>query len=308
MNITWKSLVVHLNKIKFNDFEVLHEGKLKPITHNHILKTGLEFADLSYRKEIDGIVLWSEQEYKYLMQFNETEIENKLIKIFELSPPAIVISQDFVKYKILTKVAKKYDTSLIRINSSNAFLTNLLDNYLAEKLAPSEFLHANLLVIYGRGVLIKGQSGIGKSEITLELLKHGHLFVADDAIICKNIHDKIIGFAIKRFFPFLEVRGIGMINIAKIFGIEKVEKSTEINLVIDLVPFSNKNEFERLGKEMEYETILGVKVPKFLLPVSNGKKISDLIEISVSQLKLIESGYNSYEDLVARSKTIDEEF
>ncbi|MCF0218057.1 MAG: HPr kinase/phosphorylase [Malacoplasma sp.] len=287
----------------FPNYEYVNIGAEKEIISNRITRTGLEFANFFVHNNLKAVVLWGNDEYLYLKQFNESEITLKLEKILSLKPPLIVLSRSFPPFLQLVELTKKYNITLVATKQSSADLTNAINTFLTENLSKQEFIHGNLVEVYGLGVLIIGDSGLGKSEITIELTKHGHLFVSDDAIICKNVYHKIIGSPPAATAGFIEVRGLGIINAAKMFGIEKVKESTQINVIIELVVFNPAiHNFDRLGKDLQYKEILGVKIPYFLLPVSQGKKISDLIEVTVAQLKLIQTGYNSFEELIKKPK------
>lgn len=307
-SVNWKNIYNCLLNLQ-KKIDILHEGKLSDIIGIRVTRTGLEFANFFVHKNLKSVVLWGNDEFKYLSQFNTNEIKQKIEKIMQLNPPLIVLSISFIDhFEILKELAKKYNITVITTSISSADLTNHINWLLAELLSEEEFLHANLLKIYGFGVLITGKSGLGKSEVTLELLKKSHMFVADDAVICKKIYGKIIGKAPENFYGFIEVRGLGVVNVERIFGIEKMEKSTPIDIWIEIEKFNpSVHTYERLGKEIQYKKIMGVKIPYYLLPISSGKKTSDLIEITVAQLKLIQSGYNSFDEFIKKSKKEDYE-
>lgn len=301
--MTWKDVLTY-----FPHFKLVYQGKLEKIHNLQVSRTGLEFAGFVAKRKLQRIVLWGKQEFLYLLQFSNSEIEAKLEKIFQLNPPLIVLSRSFQPLPLLLQIAQKYQISIISTQESSKNLTYNINTFLTETLAQSEYIHANLIECYGVGVLIKGESGIGKSEACLELIKKGHLFVGDDAIVCKNVYNKIIGQAPDKFYNFMEVRGLGLINVARVFGIEKIKQKCYVQLIIELAPFdTQKYVYDRLGNHLQYQTILGVKLPYFLMCVNPSKKISDLIEVTVAQLKLIESGYSAYQELDAKLKTKNNE-
>lgn len=300
---TWKHVVK-----QFSEYKVLWEGNETEIVSTRITRTGLEFADFFVHKQLRAVVLWGKDEFKYLEQFEISKIKTIVEKIFQLLPPMVVLSRSFTNYDILLDMAKKYNVTILATEESSANLTNNINTFLTENLSKKEYIHGNLLEMYGLGVLIVGSSGMGKSETSLELIKKGHMFVADDAVICKNVYGKIIGQSPKKFYGFIEVRGLGIVNVGRILGIEKMHESTQINVVIELAEYNPKiHSFERLGKDLQYKEILGVKIPYFLLPITSGKKTSDLIEITVAQLKLLLSGYNSFQEFIIRSREDDNE-
>lgn len=299
--ITWKNIVK-----SFPHYKILCEGKEVEIVSSRITRTGLEFANFFMHKQLKAVVLWGKDEFNYLLQFNIDDIKNKLEKIFQLNPPLIILSRSFHNYELLVDLAKKYNVAVISTEESSANLTNEINTFLTESLSKQEFLHGNLIEMYGLGVLIIGASGMGKSETSLELIKKGHMFVADDAIVCKNVYGKILGRSPKKFFGFIEVRGLGIVNVGRILGIEKMKEITQINIVIELAEYNPQiHNFERLGKELQYKRILNVDLPYFLLPITPGKKTSDLIEITVAHLKLLLSGYNSFEEFIKKAREED---
>ncbi|BAC44091.1 HPr kinase/phosphorylase [Malacoplasma penetrans] len=301
--MNWKD--VHKN---FSNYKLESVGREKEIISNRVTRTGLEFADFFVHKDLKAVVLWGNDEYLYLKQFDEKLVKEKIEKIFQLTPPLVVLSRSFPAKGIILELAKKYDISILSTKESSADLTNYINTFLTEKLSKKEYLHGNLIELFGLGVLLMGKSGLGKSETSIELIKHGHMFIADDAIVCSNVFNKIIGRAPKRFFGFLEVRGLGIINASRVFGIEKVKESTQINVIIELVEFDPKvHTFERLGKDLQYKEILGVKIPYYLIPITPGKKTSDMIEVIVAQLKLMLSGYNSFKEMEEKSMEDDDE-
>ncbi len=301
--ITWQNISKN-----FPDYKILYKGRDTEILSNRITRTGLEFADFFMHEQLRAVVLWGKDEYKYLLQFNHNDIKQKLEKVFQLQPPVILLSRSFAAYDILIELAEKYNVTVLATTQSSSNITNMVNTFLTIQLSKTEYIHGNLLVIYGLGVLIIGQSGMGKSETSLELIKNGHMFVADDAIICKDVYGKVVGSCPKKFFGFIEVRGLGIVNVGKVLGIEKMQESSPINVIIELAEYNPKiHSFERLGKELQYKEILNIKVPYFLLPITSGKKTSDLIEITVAHLKLLLSGYNSFDDFVEKAREHDDE-
>ena len=182
-------------------------------------------------------------------------------------------------------------------------LTNILD----EALAPETLIHGVFLNIYGKGVIIKGDSGIGKSEIALELVKRGHLLVADDAVELYHLGQSIVGKAPEVLTNLLEIRGIGVIDVSKMFGISSILDKDKVDLIIQLDRWVPSREYTRVGVEENDSTeeILGVKIPKIVVPVSSGR-MSVIIEAAVMNMRLREYGVDSSKEFVDRIlKNID---
>lgn len=184
--MNWKD--IHKN---FNNYQLVNKGKEKEIISNRVTRTGLEFADFFIHKDLKAVVLWGKDEYLYLQQFNQELIKEKIEKIFQLTPPLLILSRSFPAMDVVVELAKKYEISILTTNESSADLTNYINTFLTEKLSKKAYLHGNLIELFGMGVLLLGKSGFGKSETSIELIKHGHMFIADDAIVCSNVFNKI---------------------------------------------------------------------------------------------------------------------
>ena len=170
-----------------------------------------------------------------------------------------------------------------------------------EKLASSQCLHGGLLSIYGKGVLIRGESGMGKSEIALELIKRGHLLVADDRVDCYRIHNKIVGKAPELLSGMLEIRGIGIINVARMFGVSSVLPKTQVDFQVNLEMWKPDQDYDRVGiEEKKHENILGVDIPKIVVPVREGRSMAVIIESAVTNYMLSEMGMDSAKEFEQR--------
>lgn len=297
--MNWKD-VVH----KFG-LEVAFSGALREIKSTRMTRTGLEFSGYFNRKKIHAAILWGKEEYDYLNTFNLEIRVKKVEDIFKLKPPMVILSRTFQVEKWLIQLATKYKITIVPTDMSSSDINTIINLFLSEALSKIETLHGNLLEVYGKGVLIVAESGMGKSETTIELLKKGHLFVADDAVDCKKVFGKLIGYPTPISKGFMEVRGLGIINVSRLFGIEKIIPSSNIDLIIEIVEYKPSiHDFERLGSKINYRTINGVELPYYLVPVAPGKKISDMIELIVSNFKLLESGYNSFDEFIKKSKEV----
>ncbi|WP_412032519.1 HPr(Ser) kinase/phosphatase [Malacoplasma muris] len=297
--MNWKNIID-----KF-DFKVEHVGFEKEIKSTRMTRTGLELSGYFSLETINACILWGKEEFNYLETFDLNTKIKKVENIFKLAPPVVILSRSFAPTHWLINLATIYNITIISTSLSSSDINTRINLFLSESLSKSITIHGNLLEIYGQGVMIIGESGMGKSETTIELVKDGHLFIADDAIECKKIFDKVMGSPSPIAKGFMEVRGLGIIDVARLFGIEKIKESTHIDVIIELVEFKpNIHNFERLGKDLQYKEIHGIKIPYYLVPVTSGKKISDLIEVIVANLKLIQSGYNSFNEFIQKSKEI----
>jgi HPr kinase/phosphorylase len=173
--------------------------------------------------------------------------------------------------------------------------------YLDEKLAPSDNLHGVLLSIYGKGVLIIGESGMGKSEIALELIRKGHVLIADDRVDVCRVHNTIIGRPPELLQGFLEIRGIGVIDIVQMFGASSILDKIHVDFVVNLERWDSEKEYARIGiEDEEYLNILDVNIPQILFPVKEGRNMAVLIESAVTNFNLKQMGIDSSKDFDKR--------
>ncbi|ATG97640.1 HPr(Ser) kinase/phosphatase [Mesoplasma lactucae] len=239
------------------------------------------------------IVLLSSKESAYISQFNEETRSAKYDALMQEGIPGIIITQKYGDVDTITKVAKKHDFPLMQVNvsSTSEFTQKILD-YFDNFFAPTQEVHGSLVNIYGQGVLITGKSGIGKSEMVIELVKSNHLFVGDDRIIITNKSSILYGKSSPVLQNLIEVRGIGIMDMAKTNGYQSIMDITTIDLVVDLFQWDGSKEdtSERLDSTYDKTDILGVKVPYIRIPVSSGRNVSTIVEAAVSQLKLVKSG------------------
>ncbi len=177
--------------------------------------------------------------------------------------------------------------------------------YISQKNQIAKRIHGTMLSMFGEGVIIIGESGIGKSEVSLELIKNGHFFIGDDAIDLTKYAEQLNGTAPSKTREFIEVRGIGVINVKKALGYEKILKTSKLSLVIELIELNNdvKTTIDRLGYQLKYKEFLGIDVPFIQIPVSSGRNVSQMIETAVIVFKQRKyDGYNAIEELNERLK------
>ena len=191
------------------------------------------------------------------------------------------------------RAAKETNCPIFSSDADTSRLSSDMYIYLAEALAPKTAVHACLMEIYGIGVLILGESGIGKSEISLDLIKKGHRLIADDRVDIRDVRGKLIGTCPESIYGMMEVRGIGIIDVTRMFGINSLSKSEKISFVVNLVSFDKREPLERVGMKTDRYEILGEFVPMVKLPVSAARSMSDIIEAAVTNFKLKDYGYDT---------------
>ncbi|WP_043645737.1 HPr(Ser) kinase/phosphatase [Mycoplasma putrefaciens] len=278
------------------NFEII-SGKNKfdtQINSYGLNRAGLELTGYFVKaadKKNKRVVLLSSKENSYVTQFDKELKAKKYFDLMNSGTPVIIITQKFTD-PVLVEVAKKLDFPLLRTTgeSTTQIIRKILDVF-DKYFSPSIEEHATLLNIFGKGVLIKGRSGIGKSEVSLELVKNNHLFIGDDRIILTNKSNKIFGQAHPILKNLIEVRGIGIFDIAKASGYQVIMQESVVDLVIELVDFEKDkvDQTERIGIEHKKINILGVDVKYIQIPVSAGRSLANIIESAVSQFKINQS-------------------
>ncbi len=236
-----------------------------------------------------------------LKLFNRLEKEDKekLAKnieyIFINFLPAAIIAPELVEPpQLLIDLCKNHNIAFIRIAEQTLILRKILTIFLEDKFAPSITVHGDLVEVYGVGLLITGESGIGKSEAALDLIKRGHRLVSDDLVIIKRMSGNFLFGSGSEVAPhFMEVRGIGIINVAQLFGVSAVRDKKRIDAKIILEEYNQSKKYDRLGLYDKFESILGIKVPVVVIPVRPGRNIPAIIETTALNLRLKRSGINS---------------
>ena len=190
--------------------------------------------------------------------------------------------------------AKKYNIPIMGTNAITSNFISALIGWLNVELAPRETLHGVLVEVYGEGILLLGDSGVGKSETAIELVKRGHRLIADDAVEIKKVSEiSLVGSAPEIIRHYVEIRGIGVVDVRRIFGMGAVKITEKIELVIQLEHWDNKKEYDRLGIDTETKNILGVEVPMITVPVKPGRNLAVIIEIAAMNNRQKVMGYNA---------------
>lgn len=265
--------------IKDFDLEVLVEGeKGIRISVNDINRPGLQLAGFYNYFAPERIQVIGKAEWSFLDDM-QIELRRKRVnKYFSFNSRCVIITRGLDPHEEFVRAAKKNKTWLIRTNLVTTNFISKMTIYLADKLAPETRLHGVLIDVYGIGILITGESGIGKSETALELIKRGHRLVTDDAVDIKEIDGELIGTSPRITIGMLEVRGIGIIDISSLYGLSSILQSKHINLVMHFEHWKDDGDYDRLGISNETQDILGVKVKRLRVPVRPGRNIAVIIE------------------------------
>jgi len=240
-------------------------------------------------------------EMGYLMTLDEKERHKRLERFFSYDIPCVILCRGHVPPPEMLEIARRRDLPILGYDKATTGFIFAGIMYLNRVLAPHTTMHAVLVDVYGLGVLITGESGVGKSEAALELVKRGHQLVADDVVdICRVTENRLVGEAPETVRHFMEIRGIGIIDIRQMFGIGSVLMSKSIDLGIHLEVWNEQKEYDRLGLEENFITIMDVRVPSLLLPVKPGRNLAIIIEVAARNLSLRKLGYSAARELDKR--------
>ena len=215
-------------------------------------------------------------------------------RLFAYKIPALVISRGFQPHPECIEMAKKHNITILLAQETTSYIISNLITSLKNALAPRITRHGVLMEVYGEGILITGESGIGKSETAVELLKRGHRLIADDAVeIKKTSSSQLMGTAPSLIRNYIELRGIGVINVANLFGMGAIKEETAVNLVVNIVPWEAGKHYDRMGLEEHFVDLLGVKVPSVTIPVSPGRNLAVILEVAAMNSRQKRLGYNA---------------
>lgn len=233
-------------------------------------------------------------ETSYLQKLSDEERAVTYDRLLSYKVPALLISRAIPADPQCLEMAKKHNVTVLSSQETTSSISSAIIAYLKAALAPRVTRHGVLMEVYGEGVLIMGESGMGKSETAIELLKRGHRLIADDAVEIRKISGNVlIGSAPEMIRNYIELRGIGIVNVAKLFGMGAVKPENDIDLVVNVVPWKNGEEYDRLGLEDKYMEILDVKVPMNTIPVTPGRNLAVIIEVAAMNNRQRFLGYNS---------------
>lgn len=270
------------------------ETSFERIIHdNNVNRPGLELSGYYTSKAYRRIVILGEKEINYIRTMSADRQREAFDFITTEAVPMILISRNLPCPAILLQMCMEKNFPVFSSCSTTSAVIVEIVTYLEEFFAEVESIHGVLMSVFGHGVLITGESGIGKSEVALELIKKGHLLVADDRVDVFRLHNHITGTSPGILKNMLEIRGVGIIEVTSMFGIASTTERAQIDYVIHLKKWNPNEEYDRVGMEEEHMTIFGVNIPKITIPVSEGRSISTIIEAAVTNCILRDKGINS---------------
>ncbi len=287
VNLEIVSAPTDIKNIKITTLDVNRPG---------LLLTGYdEFFDPS------RIQILGNAEMGYLERVSPEKRRESLHSLFEAKPPAVVITRSLEPFDEIIEFAKQYDVPVLTTPEPTSSFMSSVISLLSVELAQRVTRHGVLVEVYGEGILILGESGVGKSETAVELLKRGHRLIADDAVELRRVSDRtIVGQAPENIRHFIELRGIGIINVGRIFGTGAVKNSEKIDLVVELEPWDKHKNYSRTGLENNTMDILGLKIPLTVIPVMPGRNLAVILEIAAINNRQKAMGYNAAKELLSQ--------
>ncbi|MBR3901963.1 MAG: HPr(Ser) kinase/phosphatase [Ruminococcus sp.] len=295
------SLKKIIDEFKLEVIFIQKESEEILIDETEVNRPGLQLMGFYEYFNPERIQIIGKVEFAYLSTLDEKTRHERLEMLFSQKLPAIIITRELPYFAEMLELAKKYEIPLLRSKESTSNFMSGLIAFLNLNLAPRVTRHGVLIEIYGEGVFITGESGVGKSETAIELVKRGHRLVADDAVEIRKVSNiSLVGSSPDNIRHFLELRGIGIINARRLFGIGAVKMTEKIDLVIELEQWNPEKIYDRMGVDTEYVTLLGVKIPSLTIPVKPGRNLAVILEVAAMNNRQKKMGYNAAAELLNR--------
>jgi len=303
-------------KVSLDDFckeikleKIYYKSTELKLANSGINRPGLQLHGYYKYFDFNRIQVIGKVEIAYLLDLDPEERDQRIDDFFSYEFPCFIVCWNLDEIHLFEEVAKKYGRTLLKSKEHTTTLFYDLVNYLDQLSAPRISLHGVLVEVFGVGVLITGPSGIGKSETALEIVKRGHCLIADDVVEVRQIRGgHLIGTAPELLQHFMEIRGIGIIDVKTLYGARAVKKDVEIDMVIRLEDWDERSPYDRLGLDEQTLEILGTEVPEVMIPVSGGRNLACIIETAAINNRTKQYGYHSAQvfcDRVAHQNDLD---
>lgn len=263
------------------------------ITEVDVNRPGLQLSGFMHNFAWKRLQLIGRVEYVYYMQMEPGLRYERFRGIFSYPLPALIYAYNQSITRDILDLADYYDKTVLRTPWPTTRLIAKLNTALESYMAPETTIHAGLMDVFGMGVLVRGKSSVGKSETCLDLVIRGHRLVADDVVHIKKLDQSLLGEAPENIRHFMEIRGLGILDIRRLYGIGSVKEAAEVEMVIELEDWNDDVEYDRLGITDHYTEILGVRIPSITVPVKPGRNIAMIIEVAVRNTRQKEMGYNA---------------
>ena len=289
--------------VSFFGLEVLNRGsdyETALLTITDVNRPGLQFHDFYDYFDPRRLQVIGKAEVTYLKSLSDEQRRKCFDDLFLYDIPALVISRGLDCFPECLESAEQHEKTILRTEETTVDFTSHAIEYLNRALAPWVTRHGVLLDIYGEGVMITGDSGVGKSETAIELIMRGHRLVADDAVELRRISNQLIGTAPEVIRHYIELRGIGVIDVRQLFGMRTVKTESQLDLIVHLEPWDQTKFYDRLGIEDHFTEIMDVKVPIVTIPVRPGRNLASIVEVAALNNRHRRYGYNAAQELARR--------
>lgn len=271
------------------------------ISSTDVNRPGLALAGFFDHFDARRIQLIGNAESLYLKQMTEEVRRERITAFLQQNPPAIIYTDENKPDEQMMELAEYFEIPVFATDDKTSDFMAALIAYLHVQLAPQITRHGVLVEVYGEGILITGDSGVGKSETAIELIKRGHRFIADDAVELRKVSAKaIVGRAPEILKHIIELRGIGIVDVRRLFGMGAVKETEKVDMIINLEPWVQGKMYDRLGLDTEYTDIMGIRIPSLTIPVKPGRNLAVILEIAAMNSRQKRMGYNTAEEFNAR--------
>ncbi len=290
-----------INEQKLTVLYTPEDPSARMISSFDVNRPGLALAGFFDHFDPRRIQLLGNAECMYVEKMDEEQRRERMTAFLQQNPPALIYTDNNMPDEITMELAEYFEVPILRTEEITSDFMAALIAYLHVQLAPQITRHGVLVEVYGEGILITGDSGVGKSETAIELIKRGHRFIADDAVELRKVSAKaIVGRAPDIIKHIIELRGIGIVDVRRLFGMGAVKETEKIDMIINLEPWVQGKMYDRLGLDTEYTDIMGIKITSLTIPVKPGRNLAVILEIAAMNNRQKRMGYNTAEEFNAR--------
>lgn len=291
--------ISELFELKKRDYvlTLLTESKTleNKLTESHVNRPGLALTGYTERFSAKRVQILGETEISYLQTLKSDVLYDRIKELFSYNIPCIIVSKGLSIPSQVEYLANEMNIAVFSSRLSTTQLVTDLNRFLQDYFAPEQTIHGTLIDVFGIGILLTGKSGIGKSECALELIERGHQLITDDAVRLRLRDNLLFGSSQMNFGHFMEIRGVGIIDVERMFGIEAIRNEKRIHTQVELMSWHENMDYERIGLTNNFSEILGVSIPLTYLPVSPGKNVAVIIEVVAMNYILKSYGYDAAE-------------
>ncbi len=297
--VTLKELISNLSLEVVYAANNIDEIRIDSIEVN---RPGLQMGGYFNKFMPERIQMIGNVEWHYYETLPLEERIKNMDKYFSHDMPALIFSRNLDVFPEMIHLAKKYNRTILKSEKTIANLSNSMASYIEMELAPETRIHGVFVEVYGVGVLLTGESGVGKSETALDLVMRGHRLISDDTIVIKDIEGRLMGKSPEITRHFMEIRGLGILDIERLYGVGAVKNYEYIDVVVELEIWNEDTEYDRIGLDESFTKIMDLELPTATIPVKPGRNVAMIVEVAVRNFRQKLLGYNAAEELNNRIK------